>query len=141
MLGGERMIKRYKAKKDIGFGLLLSIGPLVCWFLFLLHSNALFLFFALIITLFFWWIWSGTYYQIDEDHFMYQSGPLKKKIPIKNIVKIKKNVRSFYGMRPALRFKYMQIRYNAYDDVFIAPEDEATFIADLMNINPNIIID
>ena len=78
---------------------------------------------------------------MDEDNFMYKSGPLKKKISINKIVKINKNVRSFYGMRPALTFKYMQIRYNAYDDVFIAPEDEATFIADLIKTNPNIIIE
>ena len=135
------MLKRYKAKKDIRFGLLLSICPLICWFMFLLHSNIFLLLFALLFTLFFLWIWSGTYYQMDEDNFMYKSGPLKKKIPIKKIVKIKKNARSFYGMRPALTFKYLQIRYNTYDDVFIAPEEETTFIADLINMNHNITID
>ena len=135
------MLKKYEAKKDIGFGILLWLGPLICWILFLLHPNTFFLLFALMMTLFFLWIWAGTYYQIDEEHFMYKSGPLKKRIPINKIVNIKKNVRSFYGMRPALTFKYIQIRYNVYDDVFIAPKDEETFIADLMNINPNITID
>ncbi len=135
------MVKKFLPQKDIGFGLLLLVGPLVIWFLFLLHSNIFLLLLALLITLLFLWIWFGTFYQLNDEYFMYQSGPIKKKIPINKIVKIKKNVRSFYGMRPALTFEYMQIRYNAYDDVFIAPKDEATFIADVIHINPNITID
>jgi hypothetical protein len=72
---------------------------------------------------------------------MCQSGPFKKKIPINKIVKINKNVRSFSGMRPALTFKYMQIRYNTYGDIFIAPKNEEKFISDLRNINPKITIE
>ena len=41
-------------------------------------------------------------------------------------------------MRPALAFECLQIRYNKYDDVFIAPKDEETFINDLINKNPEI---
>jgi hypothetical protein len=128
-------------KKDIGFGLLLLIAPLISWFILLLHFNIFLLLLAFIVTVFFLWISVGTFYQLDDEYFMYQSGPIKKRIPINEIVNIKKNVRSFYGMRPALTFEYMKIRYNACDDVFMAPKDEAAFIADLININPNITID
>jgi hypothetical protein len=135
------MQKKYSPKKDISFGLLFLVCPLMLWFIFILHPNIYFFLFALVITLFFLWIWFGTFYQLDNEYFMYRSGPLKKKIPINKIVKIKQKVRSFYGMRPALAFQYMQIRYDAYDDVFIAPKDEATFLADIIDLNPNISIE
>ncbi len=134
------MIK-YMPKKDIGFGLLFFVAPLISWFLFLLISNFSILLLSLIVTIFFLWIWFGTYYQLDDEYFMYHSGPLKNKIPINKIIKIKKNVRSFFGMRPALSFNYLQIKYNTYDEVFIAPEDEGKFIADLINKNPKITIE
>ena len=134
------MPTKYLPKKDAGFGLLILACALIPWVLFLLHFNMFFLFFALIITLFFVWIWFGTIYQLDEDHFIYRSGPLKKKIPLHKIVRVRKNVRSSYGMRPALSFKYLQISYNKYDDVYIAPKDEAAFISDLINKNPSILL-
>ena len=135
------MVKKYMSKKDIGFGLMFLIVPLISWLLFLIITNIFILLLSLIVTIFFLWVWFGTFYRLEDEYFMYQSGPLKKKIPINKIVKIKKNVRSFAGMRPALAFEYLQIRYNTYDDVFIAPKDEETFIADLLNINPKITVE
>ena len=135
------MCKKYMPEKSMGFGILLFACLLVCWLIFLLHSHIVILFFALIITLFFIWIWFGTSYQVNDEYFMYQSGPFRKKIPINRIVRINRNVRSLYGMRPALTFEYLQIRYNKYDDVFIAPKDEESFIADLTSLNPKITVD
>lgn len=132
---------KYVSKKDLGFGLLILICPLISWFILLLHPNIFILLISLLITVFFLWIWFGTYYQLVDEYFIYKSGPLKKKIPINKIFKIKKNVRSFSGMRPALSFEYIQIKYNTYDEVFIAPKDEDKFIADLINKNSKITIE
>ena len=121
MLGGDKMRKKYAAKKDLGFALLFLLCPLVSWLLPSMHPNVYLFLFALIVTLFFLWIWFGTVYYLDGEYFIWHSGPLRKKIPLKKIIGITKNVRSFCGMRPALTFKYIQIRYNTYDDVFIAP--------------------
>jgi hypothetical protein len=141
MLRGEIMLKKYMPKKDVGFGLLFLVAPLISWFLLLLITNIFILLLSLIVTIFFLWVWFGTYYQLDDEYFMYQSGPLKKKIPINKIVKVNKNVRSFFGMRPALSFEYLQIKYNTYDEVFIAPKDEDKFITDLINKNLKITIE
>ena len=132
------MLKKYAAKKDFGFAVLFLLCPLVSWLPPLMHPNIFLFLFALLITLFFLWIWFGTYYVLDEDYFIWYSGPLRKKIPLKKIVGITENVRSFSGMRPALTFQYVQMRYNRYDDVFIAPENEEAFIADLVRIRPEI---
>ena len=135
------MFKKYMSEKSMGFGILLFACPLVCWLIFLLHPHIIFLFFALPVTLLFLWIWFDTSYQVSDEYFKYQSGPFRKKIPINRIVRINRNVRAFYGMRPALTFEYLQIRYNRYDDVFIAPKDEESFIADLIRLNPEIVVD
>jgi len=135
------MFKKYMPEKSIGFGILLFACPLICWFIFLLHLHIVLLFIALIVTLLFLWIWFGTFYQVNDEYFMYQSGPFRKKIPINRIVRINRNVRSWVGMRPALLFEYLQIRYNKYDDVFIAPKNEEGFIADLITLNPEITVD
>lgn len=134
------MSKKYVSKKDVGFALLFIACPLLTWLILFLHPNSYFFFFALVTTLFFSWIWFGTYYLLDNEYFMCRCGPLKKKIPIDKIVEIRRNVMSFHGMRPALTFNYLQIRYNRYDDVYIAPEDEEAFIQELMGRNPYIAI-
>ncbi len=132
------MLRKYAAKKDFGFALLFLLCPLISWLLPLIHPNIFIVLFALIVTLFFLWIWIGTYYVLDEEYFISYSGPFRKKIPIKKIVKIDRNVQAFSGRRPALAFRYLQVRYNTYDDVFIAPENEDALIADLIRIRPEI---
>ena len=47
-------------------------------------------------------------------------------------------VRSWTGIRLALTFEYLEIRYNKYDEVFINLEDEENLIEDILKINPEI---
>ncbi len=137
------MLKKYKPKKDTFFGIVFFSCPLIIWIIFLFQFHISIFLIALIVTLFFLWIWFGTSYQVNDELFYYQSGPFRKKIPINKIIKINRKVRSWSGMRPALTFEYLKIRYNKYDDVydvFIAPEDEEKFIEDIIKINPDIIV-
>ena len=132
------MPNTYTAKKEFGFGLIFLLCPLVCWVMPLAHPNLLLFLFAVTISVIFLWIWFGTYYQLDDEYLICRSGPFRKKVPVRKIVRIARNVRAFSGRRPALSFRYLQIRYNTYDDVFIAPENEEAFIADLIRVRPEI---
>jgi hypothetical protein len=42
------------------------------------------------------------------------------------------------GVRPALASKGLIIKYNKYDDIYIAPENNNEMIKDLLKVNPAI---
>jgi PH (Pleckstrin Homology) domain-containing protein len=65
---------------------------------------------------------------------------LRGKIPIKSITEVNPHLRAGAGVRPALSFAHLRIRYNSYDDVFIAPKEEEAFIEDLRERNPEIVV-
>ena len=95
---------------------------------------------AFIVTALFAWIWIGTVYLLKNGNLIYHSGPIRGRIPVSKIREIKQNVYSWVGIRPALSFRYIQIRYNKYNDLFIAPEMEEEFIQELISINPEITV-
>ena len=134
------MSKSYKARRDLSFAAVLSIAPLVCWG-FMLASPNLFRFCtALLISLLFAWIWFDTVYILRDGFLVYRSGPLRGKIPISTINEIRTHVRSLSGIRPALSFEYLQIRYKRNRKLYIAPLNEQSFIEDLERHNPKIIV-
>ena len=136
----KSMSKSYKARRDLTFAVVLSITPLVCWGLMLAAPNLIMFCVALLISLLFAWIWFDTVYMLGDGFLVYRSGPLRGKIPISTINEIHTHVRSFSGIRPALSFEYLQIRYKGNRKLFIAPRNEQSFIEDLERHNPKIIV-
>lgn len=134
------MSKKYEPKRDWQFGVVIAAFPLIAWGLALTQSNLYVFCVPLAVSSLFAWIWFGTRYEIGDDLFIYRSGPVRGKIPIKKIKEITPHVRSWSGIRPALSFEYLKIRYNTYDDVFIAPKEEDKFIESMKEKNPEIII-
>ncbi len=134
------MSKSYKARRDLTFAAVLSITPLVCWGFMLAAPNLFKFCTALLITLLFAWIWLDTVYMLRDEFLVYRSGPLRGKIPISTINEIRTHVRSLSGIRPALSFEYLQIRYKGNRKLFIAPRNEQSFIEDLERHNPKIIV-
>ena len=88
------------------------------------------------------WIIFRTNYTIDESYLICKSGPFKKKIKIQSISKISYHkgiiVPSFWKF--SLNHYGLIINYQKFEDVYISPKDEIDFIAELTQINPNIII-
>ena len=95
---------------------------------------------ALLITVLFAWIWFDTAYILTDGFLVYRSGPLRGKIPIETISEIHGHVHSWSGIRPALSFEYLKIRYKGSREVFIAPREEQSFIEDLKKHNPTIVV-
>lgn len=134
----KSMANNYKSKKEWKFGVLFSVVPLFLWLLILFNPNFILLCISLIITALFVWIWLGTAYLLENGFLIYYSGPIRGRIPIDRINAINQNAHSWVGIRPALSFSYIKIRYNKYDDLFIAPKKEEQFIKELKSINPGI---
>ncbi len=88
------------------------------------------------------WILVDTKYKIKENSLHYYSGPIRGKIDIMKIHKIE-NVTTWYVtsfIKPALGSKGLTIRYEKFNDIYISPKEKEKFIAELVKINPEIIV-
>ncbi|MBB6462871.1 PH domain-containing protein [Flammeovirga kamogawensis] len=93
------------------------------------------------IILLFTWVLFSTYYEItaDKDVFKYRSGPIRGKISIKDIKKVKLNTRVWSGLKLGLSFKKgMTLYYNQYDEIYITPKQSDDLCRMLKEINSEI---
>ncbi|PVY38229.1 PH domain-containing protein [Pontibacter virosus] len=84
------------------------------------------------------WIYFGTAYWLEDGKLRYKSGPWKGVIEVEKITQIQEGKTMWVGMKPALARNGLVIRYNRFDEVYIAPENNQEVIADLLGINQNI---
>ena len=86
------------------------------------------------------WVLLDTRYVIKNHFLLYRSGPIRGRIDIQNIQKIKKHSGLYVPvtLKPALDTKGFIITYNKYDDLFISPIKSDLFLEELMKINPKI---
>jgi hypothetical protein len=91
---------------------------------------------ALILSLFF-----NTHYKLSkEDGLVYQSGPFKGKISIDRITKVEKGKTLWVGLKPATATKGLIIKYDTYNEIYISPKTNESFIEKLLELNSNITI-
>jgi hypothetical protein len=86
------------------------------------------------------WVLLDTRYVIKNHFLLYRSGPIRGRINIEQIQKIKKHSGLYVPvtLKPALDTKGLIITYNKYDDLFISPIKSDLFLEELMKINPKI---
>lgn len=136
-------MKIYKANRK-GFIKYLLIGfmifPIVVFFLdkntFIDNPfNLLPLFIPLILII---WFYFDTFYKIENNKLIYRSGFLKGHIEIPTIKEILKGKTMWSGIKPALAKKGLIIKFNKYDEIYIAPENNEEMISDLLKVNSEI---
>jgi hypothetical protein len=136
-------MKIYKAKREglinyliIGF----TILPIIIFFFdlnnFIQHPFIAFPVFIPIGLLL--WIYFDTYYKIENNELIYRSGFVRGKIDILSVKEILKGKTMWSGLKPALATKGLVIKYNKYDEIYVAPESNDEMISDLLKINPEI---
>jgi hypothetical protein len=84
------------------------------------------------------WIYIDTFYKIEDEKLVYRSGFLRGTVEIPNIKEIVKGKTMWSGMKPALAKNGLIIKFNAYDEIYIAPENNDDMISDLLKVNPQI---
>ncbi|WP_457610031.1 PH domain-containing protein [Lutibacter sp.] len=84
------------------------------------------------------WIYFDTFYKIENNKLIYRSGFLRGKIEIKSIKQIIKGKTMWIGTKPALARRGLIIKFNKYDEIYIAPENNNEMIADLLKVNSEI---
>ena len=84
------------------------------------------------------WIYFDTSYKIENNELIYRSGFKKRKIGIPNIKEILKGKTMWSGVKPALARNGLIIKFNKYDEIYIAPENNNELISDLLKVNSEI---
>jgi hypothetical protein len=123
------------AKLAILFPLAMILLIVIYYESFLTRPSTLVILLNLIFPL---WIYFDTSYRLEDGYFHYRFGYNRGKIEIEKIREIGPGKFSWPGQKAALATKGLQLKYNSYDDIFIAPKDRQRFITDLLQINPSI---
>lgn len=84
------------------------------------------------------WIYFDTFYKIENNELIYRSGFLRGRIDIPEIKEIVVDKTRWGGIKPALATNGLIIKFNRYDEIYIAPENNDEMIADLLELNPGI---
>lgn len=86
------------------------------------------------------WPLLHTYYQIKDGKLIYRSGFIHGEIDINNIKEIIKGKTMWVGLKPALATGGLIIKYNRFDDIYLAPKNNDELIEDLLKLNRNIVV-
>lgn len=95
------------------------------------------LFFTIPLAILFTWGWFATGYKIHNEWLIIQNGPIKKKIPIKEIKKITPTKNPLASA--ALSIDRLEIIYGSdFGMALVSPKDQQAFISTAKRINPRI---
>ena len=96
-------------------------------------------FLLVVIAGFMIWIYRKTSYEITAQELKYQFGPLVGKIKIDRIHTLEVNKTLWAGTnKPATALKGIVVKYNKYDEIYMSPSTNETFVEELLKVNPNI---
>ncbi|MGO3182207.1 MAG: PH domain-containing protein [Aequorivita sp.] len=84
------------------------------------------------------WIYFDTSYLIRKNKLYYKSGPFRGNIEINNIYEIIKGKTMWAGLKPATAQKGLIVKYNKYNEIYISPKNNDSFIAELLKLNSRI---
>ncbi|WP_298507080.1 PH domain-containing protein [uncultured Maribacter sp.] len=138
---------KFNSRKDILFSfIILGISVFLTGIMFLDIVNGkmekegywpLFLVFGVVGLLL--WLFFGTNYELSEkDGLIYRSGPFKGKINTDRITEIIKGKTLWVGFRPATARKGLIIKYDKYNELYISPKTNETFINKILELRSGI---
>ena len=83
------------------------------------------------------WLDKETKYELTQTELIYKSGPIKGKINIEKINEIIKDKTLWVGLKPASARKGLIIKFG-YDEIYISPKTNDTFINEILKLNNRI---
>lgn len=84
------------------------------------------------------WINFGTEYELTQTELKYKSGPFRGKIEISQIKEIIKGKSLYSGLKPATARHGLIIKYDMYEEIYISPKTNDTFVKKILELNPDI---
>lgn len=130
----------FPSKKDLWLYPIYWVTILACLSPLFAGEEYELLFFTIPLAILFVWGWYSTGYIVESDLLTIQSGPMKKRIPIKEIKKISKTKNPLSS--PALSMDRLEIIYGEdYSMALVSPKNKQAFTSMLKNMNPQIEVD
>ena len=93
--------------------------------------------FLVLLPVFLIWLDIETKYELTQTELIYKSGPVNGKINIDKIKEIIKDKTLWVGLKPATARKGLIIKYG-YDEIYISPKTNDTFINEILKLNNRI---
>ena len=84
------------------------------------------------------WLNFGTEYELSQTELKYKSGPIQGEIEIERIKEIIKGRNKWCGLKPATARNGLIIKYDKYEEIYISPETNDTFIEKILELNKDI---
>jgi hypothetical protein len=137
----------FKSRKDILFQLLgfSIIGFFIGIILFRIFSDGIenynFMWtdiFMLAVAGFLIWLGLGTNYELTQTELKYKSGPIRRKIEIDKIHEIIKGKTLWSGLKPATARNGLIIKYEKYNEIYISPKTNDSFVKKILELNDKI---
>ena len=130
----------FPSKKDIWVIIINWIVIFACFIPLIMKRDHEALFFTLPLALFLLLCFFKTGYVVDENMLIIHNGPLKKKVPIKDIQKMKRTKNPLAS--PALSLDRIEISSHSHSDILlVSPKNKREFISLLKETNPDIKVD
>ena len=84
------------------------------------------------------WSFFDTYYELTQTELLYRSGPIHGRIKIKDIKEITKGKTLWSGLRPATARNGLIIKYLNYEEIYISPNTNDSFITKVLELNKSV---
>ena len=129
---------KYLPKKDKFYTFVIWSAPIIILpFLIFSFSVTILIIFVLSFLLSLW-LWNSTSYKIEKGELFINCWVFRRKVNIKDIVKVKKT-KNFLASY-AMALDRLEITEKNNSKYYISPNNFETFIAELKKYNPDIII-
>ncbi|MBQ4913696.1 PH domain-containing protein [Maribacter sp. MMG018] len=84
------------------------------------------------------WFYFGTYYELGKEGLTYRSGPIRGKIRLDRITEIVKGKTLWVGFRPATSRKGLIVKYDTYNEIYISPLTNESFVKKILELKSDI---
>ena len=137
---------KFKSKKDLlstifTFGFSSVMIGLLVYKYFNINEKSSFIFADILIILvvgLLLWLYFDTAYELNKNELKYKSGPFRGKIAINRIKKIYNGKTLWSGFKPATARNGLLIKYDKFEEIYISPKTNETFIEKILEYNNKI---
>lgn len=137
---------KFKSRKDLLFGSIIIgvnvflIGIII--FDFATKTNVIreywLMFIILAVVAHLFWFYFGTRYELSNNQLIYRSGPFYGKLEINRITEIVKGKTLWVGIKPATARNGLIVKYDKYNEIYISPKTNESFIKKILELNSEI---
>jgi hypothetical protein len=86
------------------------------------------------------WLYFGTEYNLTQYTLKYKSGPIRGEIKVEQITEILVGKSMWTGLKPATATNGLIIKYGKYEEIYISPQTNETFVKKILEFNQSITI-